>query len=258
MGWPYNQLPSKPVQEVQPQLQPSEPPEEEDWALIPDAAPVKFDSGEHADIPSECSLKFKAAKDATAYSGKSEQPEAVLKTIDIKDIDGPKTINLTFAKCIAVAGDFYVYEKEDSYVYEKNPDGSLEKDGSKYGFPICYAKSFKEQVERVRGGVANMTGNAGDLWPTKFKRFPDGFFDIVKGRNFAGLAAYLSGEMSMVERVLDDKAENLKADDPEAEKKGVHNISVLWSTYDEKIGGLMNTTDQVARFTDGGYGDILM
>ena len=89
----------------------------DDFHAIPSFAPVKFDSGEHADVPSDCSLKFSAGPNAIAYSGKAgESDTPVLHTMDVVETTKHKTekkkIISTFAKCIAVASDFYVHERE--------------------------------------------------------------------------------------------------------------------------------------------------
>ena len=254
-SWPSRQaLPPKAAEPDEFDVIPESAPvkfELDDFDAIPSLAPVKFDSGEHADIPSECSLKFSAEPNAVAYSGKAEEPATpVLHTIDVVEKGKKKKIKLTFAKCIAVAGDFYVYERE----FE--PGTTTESAKGKWGYPIGYAKTFSEQQARIRGGVINMMKDEGDLWTKKWISYDQlfGVFNIA-GADYNGLEIYLSNEMSMIERVLEDKAEK---GGPNAEEKGVHNISLLWSTYDVEVGKLMDTTSQVMRFGKDRYGGILM
>ena len=100
-----------------------------------------------------------------------------------------------------------------------------------------------------------MMKDEGALWTIKSISH-----DMVTGiLNFIGgyynrSEIYLSNEMSMIERALEDKAER---EGPNAEEKGVHNISLLWSTYDVAIGKLMNTTHQVIGCGIDRYGGIL-
>ena len=127
----------------------------DDFDAIPSFTPVKFVSGEHADIPSECSLNFSAGPNAIAYSGKAEESATpVLHTIDVVETTKHKTekkkIKSTLTKCIAVAGDFYVYERE----FE--PGTTTKSAKGKWGYPISYAQTFGEQQARIRGGVMNM------------------------------------------------------------------------------------------------------
>ena len=59
----------------------------------------------------------------------------------------------------------------------------------------------------------------------------------------------------MIERTLEDRAD---IGGSNAEERGVHNISLLWSTYDVEDGKLMDTTSQVVRFGKDRYGGILV
>ncbi|KAL8733469.1 MAG: hypothetical protein Q9166_002095 [cf. Caloplaca sp. 2 TL-2023] len=88
--------------------------EDEYWDIIPDSAPVKFDSAEHADIPAECNLRFSADADAKVLSGKSE--EGTL-------FQHPKSkMNFTYAKTIALGGDFFtVYPVWRTICYGETP-----------------------------------------------------------------------------------------------------------------------------------------
>ena len=104
---------------------------DDEWDLIPDDAPVKFDSAEHADIPSECYLKFTADPSEVPLSGKAAEGRK-LATIDPKM---KKT--LTFAEVIALAGDFYVNKPETDV--------------------ICYGKTFQERKRRFDGAVLDIS-----------------------------------------------------------------------------------------------------
>ena len=190
--------------------------EEDDWSFTPEESPVKFDSGEHADIPSECYLKFSAADNAPTFSGKAETKESILWTVETPN---PMTktiykVPLTFVKCIALAGDCYVYEE---------PKGEYDK-------PITYAKDFETRKARVREGVLNMKQDEGNLMPPHIRSTADGFLFIntVEGMEIPGLKSYLEREMSMVEKYLDEVP---KVDDKEPEKKGAHNITLTWRDY---------------------------
>ncbi|KAL8747271.1 MAG: hypothetical protein Q9190_000815 [Brigantiaea leucoxantha] len=171
---------------------------EDDFLLIPDSAPVKFDSGEHADIPSECYIRFSSDPKKPALSGKAATEEAVLCYSRKR-----KEFPLTFANTIALAGDFYVFE---------NPKGD-------YTSPVSYGPTFKERVERMRSAVLNLKTDEGNI-------MEQGSLNWAIG--VPGLDQYLQREMSMVEQHLADLPENAK-DNPE--NKGVHNITHQWKNY---------------------------
>ena len=201
--------------------------EEGEWSLIPDSAPVKFDSGEHADIPSECYLKFALPPNAVEYSGKSEAPEAVLHNIKITDETDPTNTNvaLTFGKVVALAGDFYVYDEKGTSILGNIAGAIGLSENLVYDKPLCFANSFTERKRRVREGVKNLMNDKGDLMPDHWMRTTD---SILYEKIVPGLKKYLGNEMAMVERFID---ESPKDADGNPEDKGVHNISITWRDY---------------------------
>ncbi len=121
---------------------------DESWDLIPDDAPVKFDSAEHADIPSECYLKFTADPNETPLSGKAEQGRRLATT------EKKMKKKLTFAEVIALAGDFYV----------NRPNNDLTQ-------VISYGKTFDERRKRFDGAVDDISqdpDNAIEMLTTKY------------------------------------------------------------------------------------------
>ena len=101
------------------------------WRFIPDNAPIKFDSAEHADIPSECYLKFTADPSEVPLSGKAEEGRK------LATIEPPMKKTLTFAEVIALAGDFYVNKPEKDV--------------------ICFGKTFGERKRRFNGAVLDIS-----------------------------------------------------------------------------------------------------
>ena len=95
---------------------------------ILDNAAVKFDSAEHADIPSECYLYMSANPKDDPVSGKSDAPINALHYVD--------GVYLSFAKIIALAGDFYSNVPESE--------------------PISYGKDIEERRKRFTTAVSSM------------------------------------------------------------------------------------------------------
>ena len=119
-----------------------------DWDVIPDSAPVKFDSAEHADIPSECYLRFTADPNEKPLSGKAEGGRKLATT------EKKMKKKLTFAEVIALGGDFYV----------NRPGGDLTR-------VISYGKTFEERRNRFNGAVDDISqdpDNAIELLTTKY------------------------------------------------------------------------------------------
>ena len=107
--------------------------DDSDWNEIPEDAPVKFDSAEHADIPSECYLKFTADPSEKPVSGKAKQGRKLASRKKMKK-------KLTFAEVIALGGDFYV----------NRPNNDLTK-------VIAYGKSFDERRRRFDGAIDDIS-----------------------------------------------------------------------------------------------------
>lgn len=103
-----------------------------EFDLIPDDAPVKFDSGEYADIPSQCTMKF-SEDGKKILNGKDVA--GCLWPLDYKSCDKEK-FPLTFAKIIAYGGNFYTNEPLTDVV--------------------AYGPDFAERRKRFRVAVSNM------------------------------------------------------------------------------------------------------
>ena len=177
--------------------------QDDGFNIIPDEAPVKFDSVEHADIPQECLLWF--TEDGTKGVNGNAEEGTLLQVKDVK---------LTFAKVIALAGDFYTNEPFNEAIY----------------FP----KEFSERVKRVIRGVNSMRED--------------------KKGNLPWLNKYLSDEGTGIEKVLSDipeKEVEMVKDTPDsvargvkAEDRGSHRIVQQYVNKTSKL----KSGDRRARF----------
>lgn len=163
--------------------------EDIDWDLIPDSAPVKFDSAEHADIPAECYIPFSTNRD-NDLSGRSEEG-----TLKVQKKPGKNDVNITFAKAIAYVGEFFV----------NKPIPNI----------ISYGDTFGTRKNRFTGSVEDLKGD-----PNNHLR------DGLLGKKNPGLESYLSSEWTGIERFIlaspTRKSEH-------AENIGSHNLAQMWN-----------------------------
>ena len=157
------------------------------WDIIPDSAPVKFDSAEHADIPSQCKLKL--TMDSTKALNGNEL-KATLWPLDFKSDkyrtgdESEKRIPLTLAKIIAFAGDFYTSEP--------------------FSHPIAYGKTVEERQRRFIHGVKTLMFDTPGTLP---KLDSD----------------YMTPEVGMINKIMGEVVEN-KMTDQQLQDSGVHQI----------------------------------
>ncbi|KAG8525647.1 uncharacterized protein KY384_000407 [Bacidia gigantensis] len=151
--------------------------DDDGFDIIPDTAPVKFDSAEHADIPAECQLRLTTDR-SLAVSCNSQA--AILVSVPwtgygviTHAINWAKSnlgylsnskVDLNFAKIIALAGDFYV-----------NDDVTQ---------PISYGADMAERKARFGAAVKNLVTDYYGTLPY--------------------LDKYLSDEGYMIEKILGD------------------------------------------------------
>lgn len=111
---------------------------ENEFSVIPIDAPVKFNSGEHADIPSECKLPTGNGNERVSgrYDGfrlheYEFDKQTVATTFGPKEIsyldDKGKRIGLTFSQILALAGDFFC-NKPVTAVIARGRDFNASKD----------------------------------------------------------------------------------------------------------------------------------
>ena len=172
----------------------------EDWDLIPDSAPVKFDSAEHADIPSQCKLRL-TPDGSNPLNG--NDLKATLWPLNFKPVnyrtgnESEKRIPLTLAKVIAYAGDFYTSEP--------------------FSKPIAYGKTAEERQRRIRHGVKTL------MWDTPYT-LPK--LDMN----------YMEPEVGMINRLMGENPdEALKNAMTEAELQGLGTHQIL-GNYKGEIG----------------------
>ncbi|KAL8786295.1 MAG: hypothetical protein Q9213_002890 [Squamulea squamosa] len=157
------------------------------WDLIPDTAPVKFDSAEHADIPAECQLRLTTDRKLavscnsqaatlvsvpwTGYGAITHAVEWAKANLGLGD---KSKVDLNFAKIIALAGDFYVNDEVDQ--------------------PISYGKDIVERKARFGAAVKNLVTDYYGTLPY--------------------LDKYLSDEGFMIEKILGDLPLEVQETDP--------------------------------------------
>ena len=180
-----------------------------EWGFIPDQAPVKFNSAEHADIPSEC--RIPTGKGDERVSGKYDGFRLYTwpydeKTVPAFQLDGEtkvsyldkdkKRIGITFSKALALAGDFFC---------NKPPTDT-----------ICFGKGLEGQQRRFDGAIQDMMDDPTGIAP--------------------GMESYLSDEVAMIEKFLADMPKPgdeafVKAGDPRnPANKGAQNIVQAYAT----------------------------
>ena len=193
-----------------------------EWFEIPDAAPVKFNSMEHADIPSQCLLKMTADPKDPGVSGRSSK--SVLFHHERENFD------ITFAFTIACAGDFYSTKDPARTIgFAQNFDEGEKGDG-------C--------VQRFDEAVQAMRRDDGDLINGQY---------IGPLKRTYGLKEYLSEEVSGLESLLTDqpvdadksvqwKDESGVTDQRTlAQNKGAHNVT---QAYVNKTGEVLRATQR--------------
>lgn len=174
--------------------------EVDDWSVIPDTAPAKFDSAEHADIPAECFLKF--SLDGPALSGKAL--EGTLFTIHWNIRDRTKlwltersgTAFLTFAKSIALAGDFFT----DFPIYE----------------PISYGQDFTARKARFETAVGTMRSDPSGIM---------GYMD-----------KYLTDEAAAIDTIMENLAPKRTEDKAKEEKPEEKTVNQITQNYINEAG----------------------
>ena len=178
---------------------------DDEWGqLLPNNAPIKFNSGEHADIPSECSIPTgnKDEKVSGKYDGfrlheyhyppdgeklvGSWNPLNLLSFHPGKELvsyrdKNNKDIGLTFSQVLALAGDFFC--------------------GEPIQHCIARGKSFSIQKGRFSKAIENVTNDPGGVAPN--------------------MRQYLSDEITGIEAALADVP---KLSDADPGKKGPQNI----------------------------------
>ena len=153
-----------------------------EFDLIPENAPVKFNSGEHADIPSECKIPTGTGDETVSgkYDGfrlhtydqfkdnKQTVPDKtslVTGTSEVSYLDNhKKPIGLTYSKVLALAGDFFC----------NKPPLQI----------ICRGQDFAAQKKRFDGAIEDMRKDPTGIAP--------------------GLQTYLSDEITGIEAALAD------------------------------------------------------
>ena len=180
-----------------------------EWGFIPDQAPVKFNSAEHADIPSES--RIPTGNGDERFSGKYDDFRLYTWPYDEKivpafQLDGEtkvsyldkhgKRIGITFSKALALAGDFFC---------NKPPTDT-----------ICFGKGLEGQQRRFDGAIQDMIDDPTGIAP--------------------GMESYLSDEVAMIEKFVADMPrpgdeDFVKAGDPRnPENKGAQNIVQAYAT----------------------------
>ena len=189
---------------------------EDDWDIIPDSAPVKFNSMEHADIPSQCLLKMTANPNDKGVSGRS--PGAVLFRHEKEQFD------VTFAFVIAVAGDFF----------STDPPAHTIGFAPKFDVPVGTDGKLDGSVQRFESAVKALKADKTNLFI--------GSKGLLGTRLFStyGLREYLGEEVSGLELLLADqptKADlELEDGDPKAvQNKGSHNVTQAYVTKTGEI-----------------------
>ena len=149
-----------------------------EFDLIPENAPVKFNSGEHADIPSEC--KIPTGNGDETVSGKYDGFRLHTYDVDKKTVPdrtklggqtevsyldkNGKRIGLTYSKVLALAGDFFC-NKPPEYCISRGPN-------------------FAKQLERFNGAIQDMAKDPTGIAPA--------------------MQTYLSDEITGIEAALAD------------------------------------------------------